>query len=230
MKTIVSAFSFIVSCAVAFATAQFPDKITIGSNEQEMICNPLESYLEKFPKKRPRDGIQSTALWRGYVAHFEIREEVLWVKDIKIEVTKKGSKAPEWESEWRSVLQEVFPKTSDRKADWFTGFLILPLGEMTHYVHMGYASEYEQYRLVFVRKGKVKANRVFTTTEYAEYKQLQFKAFSKTERYQAMKKQVDDKGRDAYSLNAENFLYIFDVTFPVEILIDYKDFKPNTER
>src|SRR5690554_7604266 len=53
-------------------TAQYPDKIKFKGKEYNLNSNPLEPYFEKYPDKRPKGGIMSTALWRGYVAHFEI--------------------------------------------------------------------------------------------------------------------------------------------------------------
>jgi hypothetical protein len=217
--------AFALAVTEAFGTAQYPDLIEIDGDEQSMHCNPLESYFETFPEKRPRSEIMSTALWRGYVAHFGLRDNALWVRDIKIQIRKKGS--DHLETEWRSVIKETIPEDADRKATWFTGFLILPRGKMTEYVHMGYASSYEEYQLIFVHAGRVMANRIFTAEEYTEYKRLQFEAFAKTERYQAMKKELEAKyGSDSY-LTPESFLFIFDVTFPREVLIDYKDFRPN---
>ena len=51
-------------------TAQYPDKITYNGTEYSLNSNPLEPYFEKNPENRP--DMVSTALWRGYVGHFEI--------------------------------------------------------------------------------------------------------------------------------------------------------------
>jgi hypothetical protein len=41
------------------------------------------------------------------------------------------------------------------RADWYSGELRIPQGEMTRYVHGGYGSEYERDRLVMVEQGRV---------------------------------------------------------------------------
>ena len=41
------------------------------------------------------------------------------------------------------------------RADWYSGELRIPMGEMLKYVHGGYGSEYEQDRLVLVQAGVV---------------------------------------------------------------------------
>ena len=68
-----------------YATAQYPDKIIFNGKEYSLHSNPLETYFEKNPDKRPKGGVISTALWRGYVATFEVRGSQLFVKDIQIE-------------------------------------------------------------------------------------------------------------------------------------------------
>ena len=41
------------------------------------------------------------------------------------------------------------------RADWYSGELRIPMGEMLKYVHGGYCSQYEQDRLVLVQAGVV---------------------------------------------------------------------------
>ena len=73
MKTILT---FIVTLFLginAFATAQYPDKIIYNGKEYDLHSNPLEEYFQKNPDKKPKATMISTALWRGYVATFEIK-------------------------------------------------------------------------------------------------------------------------------------------------------------
>ena len=61
-------------------------------------------------------------------------------------------------------LEGIFPK-ADRdlvrddegrvRADWFSGELRIPQGEMRRYVHGGYGSEYERDHLVLIERGVV---------------------------------------------------------------------------
>ena len=45
-------------------------------------------------------------------------------------------------------------------ADWFTGVLRLPRGEILHYVHMGYGTVYEEEEHITVERGEVTDSRV----------------------------------------------------------------------
>lgn len=73
-------FSFGFSKADSFFTAQYPDLIKFGGTEYSLNANPLEPYFEKNPDKRPQ--WYSTALYRGYIGHFEIIDSTLLLTDI----------------------------------------------------------------------------------------------------------------------------------------------------
>jgi len=108
-----------------FATAQYPDKIIYNGKEYNMHSNPVEAYFEKNPDKRPKGGIMSTALWRGYVATFEVKDKQLFLKDIEIEYQDTTSKEG-YNFKWRSVINEVFPDLRGIKIywlNWWTMFI-----------------------------------------------------------------------------------------------------------
>ncbi|MES2694469.1 MAG: hypothetical protein V4773_13420 [Verrucomicrobiota bacterium] len=211
---------FLVSAAGLFATAQQSDNLFLDGKEQRIHSNPLGKYFAQHPERLPRSSVTSSALWRGYVATFEIHEGQLRVRDVKI--LKWDGKQ---DTELVSVLEQAFPKDTSRELSWFTGFLILPQGELVNYVHMGYASTFERYRLLFIKDGRVTANRVFTHEEYKEYKVRQFEAYTHSERY---KKLHESASKTSRGPSVDSFLYIFDTDFPTEMLVDYKDFKPNS--
>jgi hypothetical protein len=163
-----------------FATAQYPDKIIYNGKEYSLHSNPLEVYFEKYPHKRPQDGIMSSALWRGYVATFEVKDNQLFLKDIEIEYRDTSSKES-YPYKWRSVMKEVFPDQKDVKIDWLTGLLVIPHGKLVNYVHMGYGSTYKNYILLEVDKGDLKKEKQFKYKEYEKFKERQFQKFKKTD-------------------------------------------------
>ena len=61
----------------ALATEQYSDILIYKGEEYILPVYYLEKYFEKYPDKKP-NGIISTALWRGYVAVFEIKENQLF--------------------------------------------------------------------------------------------------------------------------------------------------------
>ena len=59
------------------ATAQAPDYLIYDSQTMELQVNPLEEYFEKYPNKRLKDSPVSSGNWRGYIATFEFKEDIL---------------------------------------------------------------------------------------------------------------------------------------------------------
>jgi hypothetical protein len=97
------------------ATSQQPDLIIYDGKQHNLITNPLEDYFEKNPEKLPLGGVKLSSLWRGYRATFEFKDNYLLVKDIEIPIEGKNKNL-----EWKSVVNDIFPKSSDRNLNWFT--------------------------------------------------------------------------------------------------------------
>ncbi|ALJ03840.1 hypothetical protein APS56_01145 [Pseudalgibacter alginicilyticus] len=185
-------------------TAQYPDKITFKGTEYNLNSNPLEPYFEKHPDKRPQGGMMSTALWRGYIAFFEIIDEQLFLTDIKIEVSDKDSD-DDYETKWISAFKQVFPNKEKAKIDWYTGILIIPHGKMVEYVHMGYASTFSKYWLLEIDKGNFNEARKYKNKEFVKFKKRQFEKFEKTEEYKKLYAEL--KENDEY--NDDEFIKSF---------------------
>ena len=197
-------FCFSVIRADHFMTAQIPDKILFKGKKYALNSNPLEVYFEKFPEKRPKRGMMSTALWRGYIATFEIIENQLVVTDIEIQVPDKDAK-DKYKTKWISVYEEVFPNSEKTKIDWYTGILILPYGKLVNYVHMGYASTYSKYMLLEIENGNFNESRKYNNKEFVEFKRRQFEAFKTTDAYKKIYTELKNDG----SFENEDFIIRF---------------------
>jgi hypothetical protein len=135
-----------------YATAQVPDIIVYEGKKYALIVNPLEPYFSIYPEKRPKNEIQSSNLWRGYRATFEIVNKELLLKDIEI-VIFTGNIPDNFKFEWKSILNEYINDVDILKINWFTGLLIIPYGKLINYVHMGYESIYENYIILEIKNG-----------------------------------------------------------------------------
>lgn len=200
-----------------FATAQFPDKINYNGNEYNLNSNPLEVYFEKNPNKRPKSEVRSSALWRGYVATFEIIDNQLFLKDIEIQyrdTTSKGSN----NSNWKSVLNEVFADQKNIQVDWYTGLLVLPQGKVVNYVHMGYGSTYQHYTILELNKGVLTQEKQFKRKAYEKFKEKQFQVFKQTEDYHKMKSDLLQKGNSEEFI--DSFLRSYVTEYTSKILTD----------
>lgn len=218
LKIILSAFTLLIFAVHIYATAQYPDKIIYNGKEYKLHSNPMEDYFEKFPDRKPKTTIMSSALWRGYVATFEISEKSLMLKDISIEVSKKSGKNS-FDTEWKSVLAEVVPDKKPLKIDWFTGLLVIPFGEIVNYVHMGYGSTYENYILLEISNGDFVKAKEYDYKSYENFKQRQFEAFKKTEEYRKII-ETEKKKKDFNAKFMDDFLRSFITNYTTKLLID----------
>ena len=168
------------------ATAQIPDRLIYQGKSYNLHNNPLEVYFKEHPKKRPEGDVSSTALWRGYIATFEIQNDVLILKDLQIEVYEHQEGREAWapNTALKSVLKEVFPEEDTIKIDWCTEILILPSGRIQKYVHQGYASSFEQYVLLEVKEGSLVEAKTFDYEGYLAFKKEQLKRFKTTSSYE----------------------------------------------
>lgn len=131
-------------------TAQIPENIFYQGEKCKMCTEPLEDYFSQGgirPDFRPRH----TALWRCYVGSWEI------VKDHLYLVGLEG-----WLEDGTEVTVEMlFPGSPNKVfAQWYSGTLYIPQGELLVNIHRGYESIYERDLLLDVQSGVVVATTV----------------------------------------------------------------------
>jgi hypothetical protein len=148
-------------------TAQIPEILILDGERMRMsFCPPLPSRERQL---RPRsedeeearrrgawqrlaaaataagesefDRFSSTACWRRYRGTWEIIDDRLYLMHVagKFEVTGQ------------------LPLL----ADWFTGVLRVAVGEMLHYVHMGFGSMYAREIHIRIEHGQITGRRVY---------------------------------------------------------------------
>lgn len=133
----------------SWATAQLPEQLIYKGKTVGIYSEPLEQYFNKDHPK-PIEWIQATctALWRGYLATWEIKDDKLYL--VKIVRDGCSDDAP------AMPLSKLFPGAKGPIfAKWYTGTLIVPQGKVLQYVHMGYQSIYEQELHIKIKDGKV---------------------------------------------------------------------------
>lgn len=128
-------------------TAQIHELLVLNGEWTSM------AFVPPLPEGHPRIGlaseekrraaspmISSTACWRGYRGTWEIKDGRLSLIAIEGRYELKGE-------------EPLF-------ADWFTGVLRIPRGEMIAYVHMGFGSVFEEELHIVVERGLVKTTRI----------------------------------------------------------------------
>lgn len=131
-------------------TAQFPDCIRITGRKQHLYATPLDQYFE-LAGIEPDFETPSTALWRGYVATWEIVEDRLYLIDVESHLP--GDRT--------GTLGDLFPGFPDRVfAHWYHGDLRIPQGPEVGYIHAGFGAIHESMLCITVRGGVVTGRRV----------------------------------------------------------------------
>ncbi len=192
---------------VLLATAQSPDLLILNGKIVSIHTNPLEPYFELHPEKRLKEPMTVTSCWRGYIATFEFIDNRLCVNKIITQNYKNDPIKNTWITVEKDVTKEVFPGLEKKFCDWFSATLIIPQGEMTHYVHMGYGSTYENYILIRIKNGIQVDTKSFTQKEFHTYRMKKFAAFKKTPEFQQALKESLKQGGTARE--AESFLFEF---------------------
>jgi hypothetical protein len=203
LRIIAILFPILLSANV-FATAQAPDYLMYEGEKHRLHVNPLEELFLENEELRPKTEIISSGNWRGYVATFSIKEESLFVNDITI---RKPDPDKEYGYLRESAIHEVFPNESDRKMGWFSGLLVVPLGERTGYVHLSYASQYERYLLIRIENGLVKESAEMNHEEYVDFKVRQFEQYRTTPEYEALYKELSKDSEPGDDFNLEGFIF-----------------------
>ena len=92
-------------------TLQIAEKLTYNGQKYELHTEPLRPYLYKHPIERPsRARTFSTACWRGYVGHWAIEDDKLYLVELDC-----------FEVPHRNALDDLFPGQEQVFAEWFSG-------------------------------------------------------------------------------------------------------------
>lgn len=126
-------------------TAQLGEILFVDGRKTSMsFCPPLPKNHPRISGSSPeerdeRDDFmsRSTACWRGYVGTWEIREKKFYLVRLQGGLRLRGE-------------GPLF-------AEWFSGVLRVPQGELLHYVHVGFASVFEEELHIKVEKGTIVA-------------------------------------------------------------------------
>ena len=92
-------------------TRQIAEKLTYNGLKYEMHTKPLSPYLAEHPiELSGRTHIERTDCWRGYVGHWAIEDDKLYLVDLD-----------SFEIPHRNALDDIFPGQQKVFAEWFSG-------------------------------------------------------------------------------------------------------------
>ena len=123
-------------------TRQIAEKLTYNGKKYDLHTEPLKSYLYEYPIERPgRTHSFCTACWRGYVGHWAIEDDKLYLVELDC-----------LELPPRNALDDLFPGQEKVFAEWFIGTISTTLDDMYKYLEF----KFEKGMLVEVEKKESK--------------------------------------------------------------------------
>ena len=129
-------------------TLQIREKLTYNGEVYEMFDEPLRSYLYKYDIERLNrtQTIYSTNCWRGYVGHWAIEDDKLYLVELDcLELPR------------RNALDALFLGQQKVFAEWFSGSISTTLDEKYMYLEF----KIEKGKLIEVEKKENKYIRDF---------------------------------------------------------------------
>jgi len=129
-------------------TAQAMEIIYIDGVKHHMASLPFGQYLDDL-NNTPKFRWQSTACWRGYTGTWKIKDDKLFLIGLDGYIRTIDKRNQKFD------ISYFFPEQNEVFAEWFTGEIRIPIGELLQYIHMGYASVYEKDLLIQIEDGMV---------------------------------------------------------------------------
>ena len=203
MKTMLTFVLCLWGAVGLWATQQSRDVLLYKGKEYRLNTEPLRPFIEKHPDKDPRNfefswnkdeetpvidenGVTNgwrfssrTSTWRsnlvrGYLATFEVKDEQLFLKDIKV---PRSEIIFLW-----GAMDEIFPDITELKATWLTGMVEVAYGDVIKTnIAMWYAI-HDSYLLLEIREGNVVKEYRLTRGEYEAFKKKRYDALKEYER------------------------------------------------
>lgn len=143
----------------AFATGQITEKIVdkgVGKGLATYLLE-LDSVSFSSLKERIPTELTCTVLWRGYIGHWKIERDSLFLDSVMVENREVSRFVP-------IEIDDIYASrrtTSGYFADWVSDTLRVVSGDLVRYVHMGWESDWENEEYVVVEDGVVKDRIVY---------------------------------------------------------------------
>ena len=122
-------------------TIQARDILSYNGEKITIVTEPLKPYLES--RSDVSFIFKSTALVRGYIGTWKIKNKKLFLVSL-IGFIENNEKVD---------LNYLFPNKKEVFADWFSGQIRIPEGNLLKKIRIGYASVFERDKILKFNKG-----------------------------------------------------------------------------
>ena len=122
-------------------TIQAGDILSYNGEKKTIATEPLKSYLDT--RSDVSFIYKSTALVRGYIGTWKIRNKKLYLISL-LGFVNNNEKVD---------LNYLFPNKIEVFAGWYSGDIRIPEGELLKKINLGYASVFEKDRILSFKEG-----------------------------------------------------------------------------
>jgi len=131
-------------------TAQMAERLLYEGERVAMCTTPLSNYFA-MTGIWPRFEDDCTALWRGYVGHWEIAGNRLYLVELH-GTLEDGTDVS---------VATFFPDFPDRVfAHWYSGTIRIPQGKLLKSLHAGFGRTFERDLFLDIERGVVVATHI----------------------------------------------------------------------
>jgi len=129
-------------------TAQIKERLYIDDIEYGIATEPLQPYINNLNYKL-KFLIDTTACWRGYIGEWQLIEDKLFLKAINGIIYNEIDEAEVVD------INYLFPNQDKVFANWYTGIIRVPDGNIIKHVHGGYLTQHERDLFLKFKKGNL---------------------------------------------------------------------------
>ena len=162
------------------AIAQQVDLLHVEGEVLQTTTTPLAPHLAKIGWTLPGDAIITASNARGYLAEWAVEDGQLVLRDATITAFRlETGIGPQ------SIKGELFPGQARVVADWYTGALVVPDGEVVEDGYIGAFPRFDHYQVFRVASGVVLERLSLTGAQFEERRMASFKAYTQTPEFLA---------------------------------------------
>lgn len=181
----------LVLAGQAAATVQQVDLLHVDGEVLQTTTTPLAPHLAKVGWTLPEDAIIASSNARGYLAEWAVEDGRLVLRDATITAFRiETGVGPQ------SIKGELFPGQARVVADWYTGALIVPDGELVEDALLGSAPRFDHYQVFRVASGEVLGRLSLTGEQFDAYRMDRFKAYLQTPEFLESCERLREDGWD----------------------------------
>lgn len=202
MKHFYFLFLFAIASSV-FGQKYIPDRIQINGKEYDYRFHHLEQYFNYYPDKRIVQNKDSTIVNRGYIAFYEILNDELYLRDIKVESSKDSTNFVSVREKFSPSTEELIPLR------WVNGVVQIGLG-VDDFKNDSLRPLNDNNLIFEIQRGKIKRKVQFNKDEMRIFKNFQWNKFRTTNEYLLIYRRLQNMGLSESEINVHiynNVLY-----------------------